>query len=148
MVDLALEGPNTEGKQTENIYDEVALVFVKYCPNQELSCILKCMSLYEWTSRDVQQRIDDYQRELRANGTATGLAKLNNHITTVIYVQPSPLSLSLPVSVQCCTPGPSPLSPQAQYHVYCPPPHSPDICPYSKWTQPFPWYICQLTGID
>lgn len=98
--------------------DEVALMFVKHCPDPELSCILKCKPLHEWTSRDVQQRIDDYQRELRANGRAAGAVQLKSHIATVASEQPSPPSVSLPVSEECRSPGPSPLSPQSQCHVY------------------------------
>jgi len=70
-ADLALEGLHRQGKQTENMNDEVALMFVKYCPDPELSCTLKCKPIHEWTSRDVQLRIDDYQREQRANYRST-----------------------------------------------------------------------------
>ena len=62
-ADLALEGLHRQGKWTDNMNDEVARMFVKHCPDPELSCTLKCKPIYEWTSRDVLRRIDDYQRE-------------------------------------------------------------------------------------
>lgn len=81
-ADLALEGLHRRGKQMEDMNDEVALMFVKHCPDPELSCTLKCKPIHEWTSRDVQLRIDDYQRELRASGRTTGVTQLKSHITT------------------------------------------------------------------
>lgn len=100
-ADLALEGLHRQGKQTESMNDEVALMFVKHYPDPELSCILKCKPIHEWTSRDVQLRIDDYQRELRASSRTTGAAQLGNHITTVTPEQPSPPSSSLTTAEQC-----------------------------------------------
>lgn len=81
-ADLALGGLHRRGKQMEDMNDEVALMFVKHCPDPELSCTLKCKPIHEWTSRDVQLRIDDYQRELRASGRTTGVTQLKSHITT------------------------------------------------------------------
>lgn len=124
-ADLALEGLHRQGKRTGNMNDEVALMFVKHCPDPELSCTLKCKPIYEWTSRDVQQRIDDYQRELRASGRATGAAQVKSHVATITSEQPSPPSSSLVASEQCHTPSPPPSSPQAQHHVCHPHSHSP-----------------------
>lgn len=88
-ADLALEGLRRQGKHTGNITDEVVLMFVKHCPDPELSCVLKCKPLNEWTSRDVQQRIDDYQRELRASTRVTVATQFKNHVTTVAPEKPS-----------------------------------------------------------
>ena len=124
-ADLALEGLHRQGKRTENMNDEVALMFVKHCPDPELSCTLKFKPLHEWTSRDVQLRIDEYQRELRASGGAAGTVQLKNYATAVASEQPSQPSTGEAVSVQCLTPNPSPL--QAQHHVchpLCPSPAS------------------------
>lgn len=71
-ADLALEGLHRPGKQTENMSDEVALMFVKHCPDPELACTLKCKPIHEWSSHDVQLRFDDYQSELRARGRSSG----------------------------------------------------------------------------
>lgn len=82
-ADLALEGLHRQGKRTENMSDEVALMFVKHCPDPELSCTLKCKPIHEWTSHDIQLRIDDYQRELRASGRTTGTMQLKSHIMSI-----------------------------------------------------------------
>ncbi|XP_075932775.1 uncharacterized protein LOC142932666 [Anarhichas minor] len=128
-ADLALEGLSRQGKRTENMNDEVALMFVKHCPDPELSCTLKCKPLHEWTSRDVQLRIDDYQRELRVSGGAAGTAELKNYVTAAASEQPSQSSTSQTVSVQCLTPSPSPFSLQGQHHVRHPPCPSPASTP-------------------
>ena len=133
-ADLALEGLHRQGKRTENMNDEVALMFVKHCPDPDLSCILKCKPIHEWTSRDVQQRIDDYQREMRASNRATGAAQLKSHIAAVALEQPSPPSTSPAVSEQCHTPSPSPSTLQAQRHA-C---HSPCPSPASVSVQSEP----------
>ncbi|TKS64957.1 hypothetical protein D9C73_027749 [Collichthys lucidus] len=111
----------------DDMNDEVALMFVKHCPDPELSCTLKCKPIHEWTSRNVQLRIDDYQRELRASGRTTGATQLKSHITTITHEQPSTPSSSLAAYEQCHTPSPlpSPFSLQTQSHVWHPPCPSP-----------------------
>jgi len=52
-ADLALEGLHRRVKQMEDMNDEVALMFVKHCPDPDLSCTLKCKLIHEWTSRVV-----------------------------------------------------------------------------------------------
>lgn len=117
-ADLALEGLRKQGKQSEDMTNEVALMFVKFCPDPELSCTLKCKPLHEWTSRDVQLRIDDYQRELRAKDRNTSTALLKSHFTAVTAEQPSSPSSSLAVSEQCLTSSPSSFSLQTQHDVH------------------------------
>ncbi|KAJ8003295.1 hypothetical protein DPEC_G00167940 [Dallia pectoralis] len=107
-ADRALEGLHRQGKQAQDMSGEITLMFVKHCPDPELSYTLKCKPIHEWTSRDVQLRIDDYQRELRASGGVTGAAQLKSHIAAVTSEQSSPPSASLAVSEQYH--GPSPLS--------------------------------------
>ena len=129
-ADLALEGLRRQGKQTENMNDEVALMFLKHCPDPELSCTLKCKPIHEWTSCDVQLRNDDYQRELRVGGRTTGAAQLKSHITTVTSEQPSPPSSSLAVSEQCHNPSPSPSSLHTAERLFCLPrpwPHQTEL---------------------
>lgn len=121
-ADLALEGQRKRGKQTESINDEVALMFVKHCPDPELSCILKCKPAREWTSRDVQLRIDDYQRELRAASRATGVPQLRSQVAAISPELPIPVSPGLAAYEPCYSPPSSLLSPsflQSQHHSSC-----------------------------
>lgn len=109
----------------EDMNDEVALMFVKHCPDPELSYTLKCKPIHEWTSRDVQVRIDDHQRELRTSGRSMGAAQLKSHIATITPEQPSPPSPSLAAYERCHTLSPTPFSPHVQHrvcHTPCPSP--------------------------
>lgn len=123
--DLALGDLHRRGKQTNSMNDEVVLMFIKHCPDPELSCIWKCKPIHEWTSHDVQLRIDDYQRELRANYRTAGATRLKSQVTTVTSEQPCPPSFSLAAYEQCHTPSPSPSSLQAKPHICHPPCPSP-----------------------
>lgn len=128
-ADLALEGLHRQGKRTENMSDEVALMFVKHCPDQELSYTLKCKPIHEWTSLDVQLRIDDYQSELRARGRSGGAAELKSHIASITSERPSPPSPCLAAFEQHhdLKPSPSPL--QTQHPACLPPCPSPAAAP-------------------
>lgn len=84
-ADRADEGLRRRGRQMDNISEEVALMFVKHCPDPELSCIFKCRPIHEWSSKDIQGRIDEYQNERRATRTASVM--LESHATEVLPQQ-------------------------------------------------------------
>lgn len=71
-ADLAEEGLRRQGRFMDNISMEVTRMFVKHCPDPELLCLFKCKPIDEWNARDIQRRLDDYQREKR-----TPLSNLN-----------------------------------------------------------------------
>lgn len=115
-ADLAVAGLRRQGKQTGNMNDEVALMFVKHCPDQELSSILKCKPMHEWTARDVQKIIDDYQREVRACGRLSGAVQMKCHAAI------TPKQPSSHVPEQYSASGPSLPSLPSQCQGSCPPP--------------------------
>lgn len=82
-AELAFEGLHRQGKTTETLNDEVVLVFVRHCPDPELSYTLKCKPIHKRTTREVQLRINDYQRELRAGGKAVNAVQLKSHTATI-----------------------------------------------------------------
>lgn len=88
-AELAIEGLRRQGQTATPLTHEVACMFVKHCPDPELSYVFKCKPVHEWTARDVQQRIDDYQREVRANGRASGAAQLKGCNSTITAVHPN-----------------------------------------------------------
>ncbi|CAI5693110.1 unnamed protein product [Oreochromis niloticus] len=88
-AELAIEGLRRLGQTATPLTHEVACMFVKHCPDPELSYVFKCKPVHEWTARDVQQRIDDYQREVRANGRASGAAQLKGCNSTITAVHPN-----------------------------------------------------------
>ena len=77
-ANLADEGLRRQGRQMENTAEEVKRMFVKHCPDPELACIFKCKPIQDWSSRDVQLRIDYYQRELKASGRANRTVPLKS----------------------------------------------------------------------
>ncbi|KAL3969329.1 microtubule-associated protein, RP/EB family [Sarotherodon galilaeus] len=88
-AELAIEGLRRLGQTATPLTHEVACMFVKHCPDPELSYVFKCKPVHEWTARDVQQRTDDYQREVRANGRASGAAQLKGCNSTITAVHPN-----------------------------------------------------------
>lgn len=62
-ADMAEEGLKHQGRHMENMGGEIAKMFVKHCPDPELASVFKYKQIHEWTSKEIQGRIDEYQRE-------------------------------------------------------------------------------------
>lgn len=62
-VDIAGEGLKRQGKTLDDPLHEVTVMFIRNCPDPELTLIFKCKPLDEWTASDVQISLDEYQRE-------------------------------------------------------------------------------------
>lgn len=62
-ADMAVEGLKRQGRHMEDIAGEIAKMFVKHCPDPELASVFKYKQIHEWTSKEIQERIDEYQRE-------------------------------------------------------------------------------------
>ncbi|XP_026082956.1 uncharacterized protein LOC113058911 [Carassius auratus] len=62
-IDVAVEGLKRQGKTLDDPFREVTVMFIRNCPDPELSLIFKCKPLHEWAAADVQVRLDEYQRE-------------------------------------------------------------------------------------
>lgn len=65
-VDVADEGLRRQGRSIEDPTREVTQMFVKHCPDQSLSAILRFKSADRWTAAEIQERLDEYQAEKRA----------------------------------------------------------------------------------
>lgn len=61
-----------------NISEEVAHMFVKYCPDPVLSGLFKHKPISEWTAKEVQGRLDEYQREQRSSLTSASSLGMRN----------------------------------------------------------------------
>lgn len=64
-VDVADECLKRQGRSVEDPGREVSMMFIKYCPDTVLSNRLSIKAAEEWTTSEVQERIDHFQRELR-----------------------------------------------------------------------------------
>lgn len=62
-ADLANDGLRRQGKQLADMSEEVTRMFIKHCPDPGLASVFRCKPIYEWGAKDIQNRIDDYQRE-------------------------------------------------------------------------------------
>ncbi|KAL1277007.1 hypothetical protein QQF64_023680 [Cirrhinus molitorella] len=78
-IDIAGEGLKRQGKTLDDPFREVTVMFIRNCPDPELSLIFKYKPLEEWTAADVQVRLDEYQREnklqqRKSNAHGSGIA--------------------------------------------------------------------------
>ena len=62
-ADVAEEGLKRQGRHTENMGGEIAKMFVKHCPDLEFASVFKHKQIHEWSTKEVQERIYEYQRE-------------------------------------------------------------------------------------
>ncbi|KAJ8341924.1 hypothetical protein SKAU_G00342150 [Synaphobranchus kaupii] len=65
-VDVADECLKREGRRVEEPSREVTRMFVKHCPDPSLAAVLKFKSADKWTASEIQERLDDYQAEMKA----------------------------------------------------------------------------------
>lgn len=70
-VDIAGECLWRQGRSVEDPGHEVSMMFIKYCPDPILSNRFSFKSSEEWTTSEVQERIDTFQREYRARSQAS-----------------------------------------------------------------------------
>ena len=48
----------------EDMTKEVAMMFVRHCPDQPFAMVFKSKLVEQWTAKEVQERIDEHQCEL------------------------------------------------------------------------------------
>ncbi|KAL1248011.1 hypothetical protein QQF64_023387 [Cirrhinus molitorella] len=51
------------GSNLENMSAEVAIMFIRNCPDPELSSVFKCKPMSRWSIEEIQEAIDEHQRE-------------------------------------------------------------------------------------
>lgn len=56
-----------QGSQMNNISQEVAMMFIRNCPDTGLSNVFKYKPATKWSFAEVQEAIDEHQRELRSS---------------------------------------------------------------------------------
>lgn len=64
-IDVAEECLKRQYKTLDKPSQEVTVMFIRHCPDPELSLIFKCKPLHQWTAGEVHERLDEYQRERR-----------------------------------------------------------------------------------
>ncbi|KAL2083763.1 hypothetical protein ACEWY4_021536 [Coilia grayii] len=72
-ADIADECLQRQGRRMEDLNREVAMMFVRNCPDPALSVVFKSKLVDSWTAKEVQVRIDEYQRELKSMQSKTSI---------------------------------------------------------------------------
>lgn len=54
------------GGKMENMSTEVAMMFIRNCPSPDLSSVFRCKPISKWSAMEVQEAIDEHQREHQA----------------------------------------------------------------------------------
>lgn len=57
------QGHRVEGRTLENRSRELAVMFIRYFPDEELSLVFKSKPAHSWTASEIQERLDEMLRE-------------------------------------------------------------------------------------
>lgn len=68
VADRHLKG---QGGKMVNMDSEIAIMFVRNCPDPNLACVFKCKPISKWSLADVEEAIDKHQREFQAKKAST-----------------------------------------------------------------------------
>ena len=98
-IDIADECLRRQGRSVEDPGREVSMMFIKYCPDSILSNRLSFKAAEEWTSAEVQERIDSFQRELRTRTQAGSHASQRHAVSHTQSALSHDLEASHPVQV-------------------------------------------------
>ena len=96
-VDIADECLRRQGRSVEDPGREVSMMFIKYCPDPILSNRLSFKSPEEWTTSEVQECIDTFQREHRVHSKASSQAPVRHAVSHVQAAMPQELLTTQPV---------------------------------------------------
>lgn len=64
-MDVAEDCLKAQGKKLDNSSQEVSVMFVRYCPDPQLQLVFKCKPQQQWTAAEIQERLDEFQREAK-----------------------------------------------------------------------------------
>ncbi|XP_046728046.1 uncharacterized protein LOC124400339 [Silurus meridionalis] len=77
-ADIANECLGAQGRKMDNLNSEVAMMFVRNCPDTELARIFKLRPLESWTAKDVHELLDSFQREQKSRVSANVYSACQN----------------------------------------------------------------------
>ncbi|XP_064423478.1 uncharacterized protein LOC135360402 [Latimeria chalumnae] len=83
-VDVAGECMCRQGKKIEDPISEVTMMFIKNCPDPSLTQLFKYKSAGKWTAGEIQERLDDYQREKKAKAMPQRSAQWTKYQDTAV----------------------------------------------------------------
>lgn len=62
-AEVADEYLQKQGRKMENMSGEIAMMFIRNCPDLDLAGVFRCKPISKWTVVEVQEAIDEHQRE-------------------------------------------------------------------------------------
>ncbi|KAJ8347406.1 hypothetical protein AAFF_G00207810 [Aldrovandia affinis] len=65
------------GGKMENMSAEVAMMFIRNCSNPDLSSVFKCKPISKWSAMEVQEAIDEHQREHQTRKRSSKVERFN-----------------------------------------------------------------------
>ncbi len=69
-MDMAEDCLKRQDKKIDNLSHELTVMFIRHCPDPELSLIFKCRPVEQWTAADVHARLEEYGRERRCGSVS------------------------------------------------------------------------------
>ena len=100
-ADVADECLRRQGKRMEDVNKEVAMMFVRHCPDQSLAMVFKSKLVEQWTAKEVQERIDEYQCEMKTRRTEVSSLPRQN-AAFMLNSEESHSEYSLDCALQSC----------------------------------------------
>nr|XP_021325598.1 uncharacterized protein LOC103909664 [Danio rerio] len=70
------------GSNMENMNAEVAMMFTRNCPDPELSSVFKCKPMSKWSIEEIQEAIDEHQRENQCRRIPNTVKPHTLHVST------------------------------------------------------------------
>ncbi|KAL1276817.1 hypothetical protein QQF64_036440 [Cirrhinus molitorella] len=96
------------GSNLENMSAEVAMMFIRNCPDPELSSMFKCKPMSRWSIEEIQEAIDEHQRESQCRRIPSAVKPRTFQVLTTKMVPSSEEALEgeiTAINTAACTPS-------------------------------------------
>ncbi|KAK2866060.1 hypothetical protein Q7C36_002116 [Tachysurus vachellii] len=74
------------GGSMENMSVEVAMMFIRNCPDPELSSVFKCKPMSKWSVEEIQEAIDEHQKESQSRRLSSSVRPRTLQVSTATTV--------------------------------------------------------------
>ncbi|KAI2654682.1 Gag-Pol polyprotein [Labeo rohita] len=65
-AELADSHLQSQGAKMKNMSSEIAMMFIRNCPEPGLSSVFRCKPISKWTVSEIQEAIDEHQRDVQS----------------------------------------------------------------------------------
>lgn len=100
------------GGKMENMSSEIAMMFIRNCPNPDLSSVFRCKPISKWSTEEVQEAIDEHERDFKSRRPVPSAPKVAVNQAVVaekpVSTQIAVGSESMGVTSASCTAVPHP----------------------------------------